>query len=190
MLKKATVGALVLFYSRAVADRNPRQLGYGYNGCGEGPYPAIITQVWEDGLGEVNYCNLKVFPHGAPPFDEGSVAEFQARHYHPGRCWVWPDAGTPDIDAPKDSPAAYIPTTIELSWGAAGVVEPSEKRTFEAWLGNDALVRFSERVLELDSNPAVSGGWVHLKQFNPDRHIAGWTKTSNERPTAEGVKPA
>lgn len=77
-------------------------------------------------------------------------------------------------------------TRYELSWGAYGVVEPSQLRTFWAPEGNDAVTRFAERVVELDRDDRVSAGWVHLNQFGPDQHIAAWTKTSDERPTSEG----
>lgn len=77
-------------------------------------------------------------------------------------------------------------TTYELTWGAAGVVEPSERRLFSAHYGNDAVTCFAERVVELDRDARVSAGWVHLKQGDPDRFIAAWTKTSDERPTHNG----
>lgn len=104
---QATVGRIVHFYSQTVADRNPHQPGYGYNGVGAGPYPALVTQVFTDTDGTVTYCNLKVFPPFAPPFDEGSVAEYQSQHYHPGRAWVWPprdgeDQSKPDLTAPNN----------------------------------------------------------------------------------------
>lgn len=83
-------------------------------------------------------------------------------------------------------------TIYKLTWGAGGHV-PKTVRFFEAMQGNDAAVRFSERVLELDHNPVISGAYVHLERL-PDSiypkgmWILGWTKTSNERPTAEGAK--
>jgi hypothetical protein len=77
-------------------------------------------------------------------------------------------------------------TRYELTWGASGVVEPSQKRMFDAPYGNDAIVRFSERVVELDRDARVSAGWVHLNRLSPDGHIAAWTKTSDECPTKEG----
>lgn len=77
-------------------------------------------------------------------------------------------------------------TEYHLTWGAMGVVEPSQKRVFFAPYGNDAIVRFAERVVELDRDPRVSAGWVHLNRVSPDGHIAAWTKTSNESPTSEG----
>lgn len=81
-------------------------------------------------------------------------------------------------------------TSFELSWGAYGVVEPAQKRIFQPFNQNDAVTRFAERVVELDRNPRVSAGWVHLKKLDtlPEREtwIASWTKTSDERPTEEG----
>ena len=75
-------------------------------------------------------------------------------------------------------------TKYELSWGAHGVISPTGCE-FTAPHGNDAVTRFAEKVVELDRNPDVSAGWVHLKQTHPDRLMA-WTKTSDESPTSEG----
>lgn len=77
-----TVGRIVHFHSDAVANRDQRQPGYGYNGMGAGPYPAIVTQVFDA------YVNLKVLPPFSPPFDEGSVSEGADKC--PGRYWEWP----------------------------------------------------------------------------------------------------
>ena len=190
MLKKLSVGRIVHFYSHIVADKNPRQPGYGYNGVGAGPYPALVTQVFTDAQGNITYANLKVFPHGAPPFDEGSVAERDGPHFQPGRYWEWPDlqANSPPAETPVTGlgTGLFIPTQFELAWGSDR--GSSGARYFEAFESSDAAVRFAERVLELDSNPAVGGGWVHLKQLDGsgERFILGWTKTSNERPTSEG----
>ncbi len=186
MLKKASIGQIVHFYSQTVADRSPSQPGNGFNGIGAGPYTAIVTQTFEDGDG-VTYCNLKVFPPFSPPFDEGSVAERDSKHFQPGRYWEWPDlqANNPPAETPVTK-ALFIPTQFELTWGSDR--GSSGARYFDAGENNDAAVRFAERVLELDGNPAVGGGWVHLKQLDGsgERFILGWTKTSNERPTAEG----
>lgn len=88
MLKKPTVGRSVHFYSEAVANR-PSGGGRGFNGVGAGPYAAVVTQVFTDDDGNVTYCNLKVFPPFAPPFDEGSVSEGADKC--PGRYWEWPE---------------------------------------------------------------------------------------------------
>lgn len=82
-----SIGRIVHFYSDAVANRDQRQPGNGFNGMGSGPYPAIVTQVSKDGE-RVTYVNLKVLPPFAPPFDEGSVSEGAANC--PGRYWEWP----------------------------------------------------------------------------------------------------
>jgi hypothetical protein len=87
-MSKPTIGRIVHFYSDAVANRDTRQPGYGYNSSGVGPYPAIVTQVFADGDGNVTYINLKVLPPFAPPFDEGSVSEGADKC--PGRYWEWP----------------------------------------------------------------------------------------------------
>lgn len=86
-MQAPSVGRIVHFYSQAVANRDSRQPGYGFNGVGVGPYPALVTQVFKDG-DRVTYINLKVFPPFAPPFDEGSVSEGEANC--PGRYWDWP----------------------------------------------------------------------------------------------------
>ena len=53
---KPSVGRIVHFYSNTIADKNPAQPGYGLNGRGAGPYPAIVSQVFTGG----DYANLKV----------------------------------------------------------------------------------------------------------------------------------
>lgn len=56
----------------------------------------------------------------------------------------------------------------------------------------DACVRASERILDLDRDASVGGGYVHLKRL-PDSiypdgvTLLAWTKTSNERPTLMGA---
>ncbi|MBG0809855.1 hypothetical protein IY145_10735 [Methylosinus sp. H3A] len=74
-----TVGRIVHFYTENPSGQT--------NGVGEGPYAAIITQVFSDGMDA--YVNLKVFrPYGGN-VDEGSVRhkDFATNE---GRCWVWP----------------------------------------------------------------------------------------------------
>lgn len=92
---KATVGRIVHFYSEAIANKNPNSPGYGLNGQGAGPYPAMVMQTFPDGP----YANLKVLGWGENAWDEGSVSEkpvvgpegMQAgeQHRH-SRYWVWP----------------------------------------------------------------------------------------------------
>ena len=92
---KPTVGRIVHFYSEATANRNPHSPGYGLNGQGAGPYPAIVMQTFPDGP----YVNLKVLGWGENAWDEGSVSEKPAvgpegvqprqQHMH-SRYWVWP----------------------------------------------------------------------------------------------------
>lgn len=84
MSASPTVGRIVHFYSDAVANRDSRQPGYGFNGTGAGPYPAVITQAFPG----QPYINIKVLPPFAPPFDEGSVSE--GAEACPGRYWEWP----------------------------------------------------------------------------------------------------
>lgn len=76
---KPTVGRIVHFYTQ-----NP---GAQTNYVGEGPYAAIITQVFSDR--DDAYVNLKVFRPYGENVDEGSVrhkdfATNESRH------WVWP----------------------------------------------------------------------------------------------------
>lgn len=187
MLKKASVGASVLFYSQTIADKNPQHPGYGYNGLGAGPYAAVVTQVFTDTDGNVTYANLKVFPPFAPPFDQGSVAERGHPYAQPGLFWTWPDSevvGEGTEPAPADA-ALFVPSQFMVSWGS---VHGTDSRRFDAFENNDAVTRFAERVLELDRDPLVSAGWVHLHQVDgeEERHLIGWTKTSDERPTSEG----
>lgn len=78
---KPTVGRIVHFYSKQ------RGANGGINGQGEGPYPAIVTQIFDNPEGDVRFINLKVFPPFAPPFDEGSVSQQEAT---PDRYWAWP----------------------------------------------------------------------------------------------------
>jgi len=76
---KPTVGRIVHYYTTSE--------GLHYNGVGEGPYAALITQVF--GEADDSYANLRVFPPFAESFDSGSV-----RHKDfdgdTGRYWVWP----------------------------------------------------------------------------------------------------
>lgn len=74
-----SVGRIVHFYTRTP--------GKQFNGAGEGPYPAIVTQVWS-----ASYVNLKVLPSMGEPYDVGSVSpglaiDKTAEH----ACWwEWP----------------------------------------------------------------------------------------------------
>lgn len=58
---KPSVGRIVHFFTRTP--------GRQFNGVGEGPYPAIVAQVFEG-----PYVNLKVFPPMSAPWDVGSVS--------------------------------------------------------------------------------------------------------------------
>jgi hypothetical protein len=74
----------------------------------------------------------------------------------------------------------------ELSWGAAGHVD-SQRRQFTAWEASDAIVRLAERVLEMDGNAKIWAAWATLRRIADGAMLVCWTKTSDERPTAEGV---
>jgi hypothetical protein len=88
---KATVGRIVHIHSSTIAARNA---GSGCNGQKAGPYPAIVTQVFTDGEGNVTYCNLKAFLPFADAEDFGSVPEkgstFDTSNDDNCHHWVWP----------------------------------------------------------------------------------------------------
>lgn len=81
-------------------------------------------------------------------------------------------------------------TIYQLVWGASGY-SAEQVRYFSPEHLSDAAVRFSELVLELDREPSVWAGYVHLNRL-PDSicpdgaGMLAWTKTSDERPTVEG----
>ena len=80
-------------------------------------------------------------------------------------------------------------TIYELTHGSNSGT--GEARYFDPFEQCDAAVRTAERILELDRDEAVWAGWVHLKRLPDSIYPEGmtlisWTKTSNERPTAEG----
>lgn len=90
-----TVGRIVHFYTADQAKQS--------NGQGNGPYPAIVTQVFAPGTtGQM--CNLKVFPPFKSPYDEGSVHTRQhAEEMNYGvRYWEWPPR---DSEAPASADA-------------------------------------------------------------------------------------
>jgi len=75
---KPTVGRIVHYYE---------ENGKSHNGVGDGPYAAIITQVFGDSEGA--FCNLKVLPPFVEAFDSGSVRNKDHRETD-NRYWVWP----------------------------------------------------------------------------------------------------
>lgn len=81
--QRPSVGRIVHFYSQRVADRDPTRAGFGLNGQGEGPYPAIVLQVTPNG----QYVNLHVMGWG-DAWDEGSVSGDKTQS--PTRYWEWP----------------------------------------------------------------------------------------------------
>ena len=67
----------------------------------------------------------------------------------------------------------------------------SQTRYFKPFLENDAVTRFADRVAQFDRDPSVSAAWVCLERlpdsiFPKGAQLVSWTKTSDERPTAEG----
>lgn len=66
-------------------------------------------------------------------------------------------------------------------------------RYFTAAHQCDAAVRLSEAIVALDGDKAVHAAWAHLERL-PDSvypegvSLVSWTKTSDERPTADGFE--
>lgn len=83
-------------------------------------------------------------------------------------------------------------TQYELTWGNQR--DKAQTRLFDPHEQCDAAVRLSERILEMDRDPTLSAAWAALKRL-PDSFypeglcLISWTKTSDERPTAEGRVP-
>lgn len=74
-----SVGRIVHFYTKDVSKQ--------FNGQGAGPYVAVVTQVFAEGA----YCNLKVLPPFAAPYDEGSVSyDAAGGASEADRGWCWP----------------------------------------------------------------------------------------------------
>lgn len=89
-----------------------------------------------------------------------------------------------------DKARALGRTVWSLEWGGGDV--PNQTRYFDTSRETDAIVRMSQRVVELDGNDKISAAWVHLKRmpdsvFPDGQLLAAWTKTSDERPTDEGA---
>lgn len=80
-------------------------------------------------------------------------------------------------------------TFYELRWAAGGHI-PETVRFFRPEQSPDHLVRFAEVVVLMDRDPEISAAWAHLKQIDGRdvNWIAGWTKCSDERPTAAGFE--
>jgi hypothetical protein len=76
--------------------------------------------------------------------------------------------------------------TIKLEWGSAN---GPGSRYFNVGNINDAVTRAAAKVVELDKDPTLSAAFVRLT-YTDGQHIFGWTKTSDERPTREGVETA
>lgn len=76
---KPSVGRIVHFFTRTPARQ--------FNGQGEGPYPAIVAQVWDG-----PYVNLKVLPSMGEPWDAGSVSPGHAvdKTAEHACWWEWP----------------------------------------------------------------------------------------------------
>ncbi len=73
-----SVGRIVHFYTRDSSKQ--------FNGQGEGPYPAVVTQVFG---GEPLMANLKVLPGFGDPYDAGSVPYKVYAHGYV-YWWEWP----------------------------------------------------------------------------------------------------
>lgn len=78
---KPTVGRIVHFHNTAFASSD-------HNSVGEGPYAAMVTQVFDG-----PYVNLKVMPPFGDAWHEGSVSE--KSDGTSTRYWVWPPREPP-----------------------------------------------------------------------------------------------
>lgn len=83
-------------------------------------------------------------------------------------------------------------TKYELSWGNQR--DAAQTRIFEPFEQCDAAVRLAERIVEMDRDATLSCAWAHLLRLPDSIYPEGlclvsWTKTSDERPTSEGVEP-
>lgn len=78
-----SIGRIVHFYTTDATKHS--------NGQGNGPYPAIITQIFAGGA---QGCNLKVFPPFGAPYDEGSCPQIavqaESDPNQQSRWWTWP----------------------------------------------------------------------------------------------------
>lgn len=91
-------------------------------------------------------------------------------------------------------PEAFVPSVLELRWGGGHAAE--QRRFFGQSNMCDAVVRLSERVLELDRDPAISAAFASLRRVRADGSdglyggdgLVNWTKCSDERPTSEGAE--
>lgn len=82
-------------------------------------------------------------------------------------------------------------TIYELSWSSSGGAP--QKRLFRPYEQNDAVTRLAEKIIELNQAPACAAH-VALRRL-PDftypegLTLVAWTKTSDERPTSDGITP-
>ena len=81
---KPTVGRIVHFYTSSPPTK-PGVSTPGLNGQGNGPYPAIVVQVFDD----ADYAYLKVMGWNHD-WMEGSVSEWNGEGEAPGRYFIWP----------------------------------------------------------------------------------------------------
>ena len=83
-----TVGRIVHFFSKRIAENNYG--GEGFGGQGAGPYAAIITGVIKDADDNPVAVHLRVMPPLALEFNEARV---EGKDESPGRYWEWPQRG-------------------------------------------------------------------------------------------------
>jgi hypothetical protein len=120
-------------------------------------------------------------------YDTKLAARFKWWQGRPDTPWTppKPDDAAPPVPVPTPKPSITI---YVLTWGSSDV--PRETRYFTPDHGTDAVMRLSERVIELDKAPA-NAAFASLSRL-PDSiypegmTLASWTKTSDERPTDEG----
>ena len=83
-----TVGRIVHFYSKSIAENNYG--GDGFGGQGAGPYAAMITGTINNPDGDVIGVHLRVMPPLALEFNEARV---ETEDTSPDRYWEWPPRG-------------------------------------------------------------------------------------------------
>jgi hypothetical protein len=104
MRQVPSIGRIVHYYTNDSSQ--------WFNGAGSGPYPAIITQVFNPDLANES-CNLKILPPFGPVIDQGSVL-YKENGYGRINYWDWPPHVGPDRTEPVvDNWGGFVPTKVE-----------------------------------------------------------------------------